>query len=94
MTTPHRTGRIRRRKLLGESAYWYDLDACMLWNWAFHQEVLRLSLNILPRQRDPCECSSAPDGTDSGLECTYPKCLFGEWEDSQHDEDYAVVGYP
>ena len=28
-----------------------------------------------------CECS-APDGTDSGLECTYPKCRFGEWEDS------------
>ena len=32
-----------------------------------------------------CECS-APDGSDSGLKCTYPKCPFGEWEDKQQPD--------
>ena len=42
-----------------------------------------------------CECS-APDGSDSGLKCTYPKCPFGEWEDKQQP-DYKrpddICGY-
>ena len=41
-----------------------------------------------------CECS-APDGSDSKLECTYPKCPFGKWVDRMQpdyrhpDRDYS-----